>query len=113
MKKNLYSKWNYYDIISLIKNSNNENYKNDFDKKILLTNNACETLHSFIKQMVSNNNNVNVYVFNNILCNLISKNNFDSNSKRKVNEMNKYKLNLMKKKFSSDLFKIANINNKF
>ena len=60
--------------------------------------------------MVSNNNNVNVYVFNNILCNLISKNNFDSNSKRKVN---KYKLNLMKKKFSSDLFKIANINNKF
>ena len=33
MKKNLYSKWNYYDIISLIKNSNNENYKNDFDKK--------------------------------------------------------------------------------
>ena len=113
MKKNLYFKWNYFDIISLIKNNNNEIYKNDFDKKILLTNNACETLHSFIKQMVSNNNNVNVYVFNNILCNLISKNNFDSYSKRNVDEMNKYKLNLMKKKFSSDLFKIANINNKF
>ena len=63
--------------------------------------------------MVSNNNNVNVYVFNNILCNLISKNNFDSNSKRKVNENNKYKFNVMKKKYSSDLFKIANINNKF
>ena len=113
MKKNLYSKWNYYDIISLVKNSNNENYKNEFNIKILLTNNACETLHSFIKQMVSNNNNVNVYVFNNILCNLISKNNFDSNSKRKANEINKYKFNVMKKKFSSDLFKIANINNKF
>ena len=63
--------------------------------------------------MVLNNNNVNVYVFNSILCNLISKNNFDSNSKRKVNENNKYKFNVMKNKFSSDLFKIANINNKF
>ena len=63
--------------------------------------------------MVSNNNNVNVYVFNNILCNLISKNNFDSYSKKNKDKMNKYKLNLMKKKFSSDLFKISNINNKF
>ena len=48
--------------------------------------------------MVSNNINVNVYVFNKIICNLIAKNNFDSYSKRKKNEKNKLKFNLMKKK---------------
>ncbi len=47
--------------------------------------------------MVSNNINVNVYVFNKIICNLIAKNNFDSYSKRKKNEKNKLKFNLMKK----------------
>lgn len=111
MNKGKY-KWNYYDIISLSKKSNNEVFRNEFDIEILLTNNACETLHSYIKQMVSNNSNVSVYVFNNVLCNLISNNNFDSNSKRKSNEINKIKFNLMKKRFSNDLFKIANIKNK-
>ena len=48
--------------------------------------------------MVANNSNVSVYVFNNVICNLIAKNNFDSNSKRKKNEINKHKFNLMKKK---------------
>ena len=63
--------------------------------------------------MVANNSNVSVYVFNNVICNLIAKNNFDSNSKRKKNEINKHNFNLMKKKFSSDLFKIACLKNKF
>ena len=112
IKKDTY-KWNYFDIISLNQKSNNEIYNNDFDIKILLTNNACETLHSYIKQMVANNSNVSVYVFNNVICNLIAKNNFDSNSKRKKNEINKHNFNLMKKKFSSDLFKIACLKNKF
>lgn len=40
MKKNLYYKLNHYDTISLNKNSNNEIYKSDFDKEILLNNNA-------------------------------------------------------------------------
>ena len=46
---------------------------NEFNKKIILTNNSFEAFHSFIKLIVSNNN-VNVYVFNNIMHNLISKN---------------------------------------
>ena len=87
--------------------------KNDFDRVILLTNNACETLHSYIRQMISHNTTVNVRVFNNIICNLISKNNFDSNNKRKTYNINKKPcLKLMKKKFSTLLFQIANINNK-
>ena len=91
MKKNLYKKWNYYDFCSL--NDNNKD-NDEYDRVIFLTNNACETLHSYIKQMISNNNKVNIYVFNNILCNLISKNNFDSDNKRKKNNINKkYDLN--------------------
>ena len=63
--------------------------------------------------MIPHNTTVNVRVFNNIICNLISKNNFDSNNKRKSNNINKkYCLNLMKKKFSTLLFQLANINNK-
>ena len=97
IKKDDY-KWNYFDIISFNQDNNNEVYKNDFDIQILLANNACETLHSYIKQMVSNNRKVNVYFFKNVISNLINKNNFDSNSKRKKNEKNKLKFNLMKKK---------------
>ena len=112
LKKNLYQKWNYHDILKVKNNFNNETYLNDYDKDILLTDNACETLHSFIKLMIANNTEVNVHVFSNIITNLISKNNFDSNVKRKVNTKNTYHLNVMNKKFSSNLIKIANINNK-
>ena len=106
-------KWNYFDIISLNQHSNNKVYHNDFYIQLLLKNNACETLHSYIKHLVSNNNNVSVYVFNNVICNLIAKNFFDCTPKRKKNEINKYKFNFMKKKFSSDLFKIAFLKNIF
>lgn len=79
----------------------------------LLAYNACETLHSYIKLMISQNTTVNVNVFNSIICNLISKNKFDSNNKRKINSINKkICYNVMKKQFSSLLFKIANMNNK-
>ena len=78
----------------MINNKDNDEY----DRVIFLTNNACETLHSYIKQMISNNNKVNIYVFNNILCNLISKNNFDSDNKRKkIILIKKICFNLMKK----------------
>ena len=63
--------------------------------------------------MISNNASVNVYVFNNIICNLISKNNFDTNNKRKANNINKkFCYNLMCNKFSDFLYKIAQIKNK-
>ena len=63
-----------------------------------MTNNEGGTLHSFIKLIIANNNmEVNVYVFSNIVINLISKNNFDSNIKRKIIIMNTYPLNIMKK----------------
>ena len=78
----------FFDIISLNQNSNNEVSHNDFDIQLLLTNNACEILHSYIKHLVSNNNNVSVYVFNNVICNLIAKNILDCSPKRKKNEIN-------------------------
>ena len=81
IKKNMLTKWNYFDLIS--ENKNNRFNDENLDREIFLTNNACETLHSYIKKMISNNASVNVYVFNNIICNLISKNNFDKNNKRK------------------------------
>ena len=116
ISNNNFIKWNYHGFLSDLKKSNNDSYnmdKNDFDRVILLTNNACETLHSYIRQMISHNTTVNVRVFNNIICNLISKNNFDSNNKRKTYNINKKPcLKLMKKKFSTLLFQIANINNK-
>ena len=77
IKKSAY-KWNYFDKISLNQKSNNEVYLNDFYIQILLTNNTCETLHSYTKQMISNNNYISIYVFYNAICNLITKNNFDS-----------------------------------
>ena len=57
----------FFDIISLNQNSNNEVYHNDFDIQLLLTNNAWETLHSYIKHLVSNNNNISVFVFNSLM----------------------------------------------
>ena len=81
-------KWNYFYIISLNQNSNNEVYHNDFDIQLLLTNNAWDTLHSYIKYLISNNNNESVYVFNNVICNLIAKNILDCSPKRKKNEIN-------------------------
>ena len=111
IKKNMLTKWNYFDLIS--ENKNNRFNDDNLDREIFLTNNACETLHSYIKKMISNNASVNVYVFNNIICNLISKNNFDKNNKRKVNNKNKkFCFNLMCNKFSDLLYKIAQIKNK-
>ena len=116
ISNNNFIKWNYHSVLSDLKKSNNDSYnvgKNDFDRVILLTNNACETLHSYIRQMISHNTTVNVRVFINIICNLISKNNFDSNNKRNSKNINKkHCFNLMKKKFSTFLFQLANINNK-
>ena len=43
----------------------------DLDREIFYTNKECEILHSYIKQMISNSYSVNVYAFNNIICNLI------------------------------------------
>lgn len=41
-----------------------------------------KTFHSYIKQKILTINEVNIYIFNNILCNLISKNNFDYDNKK-------------------------------
>ena len=97
--------WPYYDKLKKKINKDNFYDTSDIEKYISFSNNACESLNSYIKTFIPLNQNVNTKVFAQVIKNLFIKN---SPRRLEYESINDKKI-LIKRNMSDILIEIVEI----